>query len=83
MIASSLIKTPKLWYRKSTKEWVLYVVITTHSVQTSITFTNKKRSKVLKQFYKFCTSGILMEEMLYRFRHNEIHIEEVLNENQS
>lgn len=71
------IEKPVLWYRESTKEWVVFTYISTPHAYKAISFPNKKRSKAIKAFYRFFTSrGILEDEMMYLFGHNMIEIEE-------
>ena len=67
------LRDPEVWYRKSTKEWIVDVNILTPNCSQCIRFSNKKRSKALKSFYKYCTSGLLDMEMIYLFEHKEIH----------
>jgi hypothetical protein len=70
--------TYKISYRKCTREWIIRCSFSSNNVCLAMTFSSKKKNKVKKQFYKFCTSGILGEEMLYRFENNKIHfIEEI------
>jgi hypothetical protein len=67
------IRNLNVWYRDSTKEWVVHADITSNNVHLSINFSNKKLNKSKKSFYKFCTQGILGEEMLYLFKEQQIH----------
>lgn len=67
------IKDIYVFYRDSTKEWVVQVNIISNNVCLSINFPNKKLNKCKKNFYKFCIQGILGEEMLYLFKEHLIH----------
>ena len=77
-IKINIPNTFKISYRKCTKEWIIRCSFSSNYVSLAIIFAAKKKNRVKKQFYKFCTSGILGEEMLYRFKNNKIHfIEEI------
>ena len=77
-IKISIPDTYKISYRKRTREWIICCSFSSNNVCLAMAFVSKKKNKVKKQFYKFCTSGILGEEMLYRFKNNKIHfIEEI------
>lgn len=67
---------PYIRYRQSTKEWVVSVAFYSNNASMSVNFSHKNKNKAKKMFYKFCVSGILGEEMQYRFKNNMIHIEE-------
>lgn len=71
------IKQPYIFYRKSTHEWVVLITIVSDFVATNISFPIKRKNKAKKNFYKFCTSGILGEEMKYRIKEGRF----IINEN--
>ena len=68
------VYTPYIWYRNSTKEWVVNFVIKSRDVAECVIFSAKKKNKAKKRFVKFCCDGVLGDEFLSRFKNNEIHI---------
>ena len=67
------IKNPRVWYRKSTNEWVVSATFVSRDVCESINFVTRKKNKSKRKFYEFCCKGIIGEEMRSRFKNNEIH----------
>ena len=71
---------PFVYYRHSTKEWIVAIDVETDNTSTSINFPHKKLNKAKVKFYKYCLEGLLGEEMIHRFRQHEIHFDVLCNE---
>lgn len=71
------ISTPEMWYRKSTREYVISCLIETDNTIQAINFTSKKPNKAKKMFYKYILQNSpISEEFRYLVKKNRIHIVE-------
>lgn len=70
------IDGPYMWYNNESKIWRISINIVGPLVSSSVGFSNKKKNKVKKNFYKWVIEGPLGDEMYELFKENKIHFKE-------
>ena len=72
------ISRPYLWFRKSTREWVVSCTFATDNTTTAVNFSSKKKNKAKRNFYLYLMKdSVASEEFKYLLSQNLIHITEM------
>lgn len=71
---------PYIWYNKEFKIWRISINICGPLVSSSVSFSNKNKNKVKKNFYKWAIEGPLGDEMYYLFKENKIYFKKNVEE---
>ena len=57
------IKDAYVWYRDSTKEWVITIIAVTNSCALSINYANKRLNKAKKSMFRNLANDLMKDEI--------------------